>query len=852
MPALRGTKRPASFTTDPDPPNSHQLHSSKRLKPNSPPPLDSAATTTAGSSWIKPWDLLWQGVHVLLAANSQPGPPSLSWSRTRVKPNTPTLTAAPPGQQFLHQHKQAANLSALPHPTRVSSPDLNPSSQTALLPPPLRSTRPSRPLRTPISTPSSNRLKTSGSGHACSPKVRAKRSPRNPPSSGSSRPLRRRGVGRPSTAEGTSSGLHREARWSTVLRRGAARTKASTGGSDPWGASRFVQPSVQPALAHSAIRSAGFDGVFNPGDTPELTFADPSSLPCHATSENHFSYTACQTRAHCVLPRLSVSHFTACNRTATFALSQTTLGTASFRLASRVASIGVSVVGSIGVSVFGFLDSAVFFFVCLYSSTLSPEPAPIPSPPPRSVDARTEEERQRDELRLYRLGVDRLKQNLDKFEPSPLVPVSCSAASDSLRKHKPVVTTSSLLAPPTTSYASVVASASKSPRPTAYSNGTPSRSRPISRLSSSVDRALQTYKATLTESPVKALASQPDLLENYERLRAALEEAELSAADLDVSSSAKVQKRRVWPKKLPKQLQDRLDTIMRDRKFEKFLPGASVDADALRRLKGLTWLNDDIVVYYGVMINRRLADAEKKGDLGQGETRLKKSYAMNSHWWTMYGDHGYARVKKWTKKVRPFPSSSHSSLAERLMRLWRQFDVFAKDIIIFPVNLNNSHWSCAAINLEKKRFEYYDSFGGELKLVYKRLRKWLTEEHAEKKKAPLDLSDWTDHWDTSTPQQGNSSDCGVFTVRFLSPLSLFLDVTDGVDESSARLWSRCRVGSKGSISRRRTCLSAFPSLALCSCPHHPPKLTDLPNASLRGKIALEIDKQELMPIEEWK
>ena len=40
-------------------------------------------------------------------------------------------------------------------------------------------------------------------------------------------------------------------------------------------------------------------------------------------------------------------------------------------------------------------------------------------------------------------------------------------------------------------------------------------------------------------------------------------------------------------------------------------------------------------------------------------------------------------------------------------------------MILFPINLNNVHWTCAAINLKDKRFEYYDSMGNRRKDVYK-------------------------------------------------------------------------------------------------------------------------------------
>ncbi|ORY55013.1 hypothetical protein BCR35DRAFT_310206, partial [Leucosporidium creatinivorum] len=99
------------------------------------------------------------------------------------------------------------------------------------------------------------------------------------------------------------------------------------------------------------------------------------------------------------------------------------------------------------------------------------------------------------------------------------------------------------------------------------------------------------------------------------------------------------------------------------------------------------------------------------------------------------------------------------------------FDTFSKSLIIIPINLGNSHWVCSAINLEKKRFEYYDSLGGPMERVYLTLRKYLEEEHLAKKKSPIDLSDWENYWDEDVPQQENSCDCGIFTCQFMETLS---------------------------------------------------------------------------------
>ena len=40
-----------------------------------------------------------------------------------------------------------------------------------------------------------------------------------------------------------------------------------------------------------------------------------------------------------------------------------------------------------------------------------------------------------------------------------------------------------------------------------------------------------------------------------------------------------------------------------------------------------------------------------------------------------------------------------------------QFNIFEKEIIIFPINLNNMHWVAAAVYLKEKRVDYFDSMG---------------------------------------------------------------------------------------------------------------------------------------------
>jgi len=78
-----------------------------------------------------------------------------------------------------------------------------------------------------------------------------------------------------------------------------------------------------------------------------------------------------------------------------------------------------------------------------------------------------------------------------------------------------------------------------------------------------------------------------------------------------------------------------------------------------------------------------------------------------------------------------------------------------------------NHWCLAAINLRRKRFEYYDSLGGTNNECLMALRKWLQDEHKDKKGSDMDLTEWTFHTPgDNVPQQKNGYDCGVFMCKY--------------------------------------------------------------------------------------
>jgi Ulp1 family protease len=140
--------------------------------------------------------------------------------------------------------------------------------------------------------------------------------------------------------------------------------------------------------------------------------------------------------------------------------------------------------------------------------------------------------------------------------------------------------------------------------------------------------------------------------------------------------------------------------------------------------------------------------------------------------------------------------------------------VFDKALFIVPIHCHGNHWTLAVINLLLKRFEYYDSLRGSpvrrerleppgsraslqcppppmpckpkswwfsslpwQGAVLRNLRQWLVDESKDKRKQPLDLSDWKDiTFKSGTPQQHNGAPLTptffvfVLLTKVVSPL----------------------------------------------------------------------------------
>ncbi|CAH7688000.1 expressed protein, partial [Phakopsora pachyrhizi] len=191
------------------------------------------------------------------------------------------------------------------------------------------------------------------------------------------------------------------------------------------------------------------------------------------------------------------------------------------------------------------------------------------------------------------------------------------------------------------------------------------------------------------------------------------------------------------------------ESIFSNKQVIRQLPGARCEKVDLERLLPTRWLNDEIINFYGVMINRRSKAYSDKIVSRRNGFAYKRVHCFSSFFYEKYSSDGFEGVKRWTKNI----------------------DLFLLDMIFFPINLNNSHWSLGVINIRSKKFEYYDSlYRSDGFEILSKLRSYLVEEHMQKRKKQLDLKDWSNYKHPRVPKQENSFDCGVFLCQFMESL----------------------------------------------------------------------------------
>ena len=163
------------------------------------------------------------------------------------------------------------------------------------------------------------------------------------------------------------------------------------------------------------------------------------------------------------------------------------------------------------------------------------------------------------------------------------------------------------------------------------------------------------------------------------------------------------------------------------------LKGVDIKTLAAERL-----LNDYVIDAYMAMITRR-----------GGQNGLPTVYSFPTYFYPRLAAGGFDIVRNWS----------------------RGFDIFAVDIIFFPIH-TPGHWSLVAVDFKHSSIHYYDSLHVQsradrsLRLV----QGYLYDEYQDKKQIPLHTAFFASS-PVSTPQQNNRFDCGAFLCQFAERIS---------------------------------------------------------------------------------
>lgn len=111
---------------------------------------------------------------------------------------------------------------------------------------------------------------------------------------------------------------------------------------------------------------------------------------------------------------------------------------------------------------------------------------------------------------------------------------------------------------------------------------------------------------------------------------------------------------------------------------------ADINGKDIQTLRGLNWLNDEIINFYMNLV------CERSRELAESSPDYKRCYAFSTFFYPKLAKEGYSQsLKRWTRKV----------------------DLFAHDLILIPVHLG-LHWTLAVIDISSREIRYYDSMNG--------------------------------------------------------------------------------------------------------------------------------------------
>ena len=185
------------------------------------------------------------------------------------------------------------------------------------------------------------------------------------------------------------------------------------------------------------------------------------------------------------------------------------------------------------------------------------------------------------------------------------------------------------------------------------------------------------------------------------------------------------------------------------------------------RLKGETWMNDEVINLYFRLIDER----------SRNHDEFRKVFSHSSLFWAKITESGYnyGNVARWSKQI----------------------DIFDFDLLFIPINLSNSHWILGFVDLKNQLIGAWDSLNQPDPEYPQLIEMYLRDEWVAKKGGPFPYHFSVDR--TQVPKQDNMVDCGVFISMFAESLARGVGTDfSQADAAHARLQMAVQI-KRGSI-----------------------------------------------------
>jgi hypothetical protein len=202
---------------------------------------------------------------------------------------------------------------------------------------------------------------------------------------------------------------------------------------------------------------------------------------------------------------------------------------------------------------------------------------------------------------------------------------------------------------------------------------------------------------------------------------------------------------------------DKFNIPMTVGKFVALLPGA--------------WLNDEVINFYMCMLNEYESTKQSR------KTEYKRNYYFNSFFMERLintnREYRFDNVRRWTSKLDD-------------LRLYQR--------LLFPINIDNHHWTLGAVDMVRKEVVYYDSLRGDGARYTEALLHWVRDIfHFYDYATSEDWSYWNVRVSKEGPRQNDGHSCGVFVTMYADYLSDDLPFT--FTTSDVHLYFRTKIGT---------------------------------------------------------